>query len=183
MTSSATLRSPQTCFRLPHCLGCFRSLRLPPPSRPAGCRLPAAAGHLAAVVDIADSGGPRRFAALRQRPCLREYCPAIDCRHPTIPLHQRLQLPLSLYCITAIGDFETFDDSRLRRNFASVVCECQCRASVVHSHYGLDRQCCGSGSRKAVSCGICTGKPAQKPCWGYLAPLCRQSRQRRAAGC
>ena len=29
----------------------LRSLRLSPPSRPAGCRLPAAAGHRAAVVD------------------------------------------------------------------------------------------------------------------------------------
>ena len=29
----------------------LRSLRLSPPSRPAGCRLPAAAGHRAAVID------------------------------------------------------------------------------------------------------------------------------------
>ena len=159
------------------------SLRLSPPSRPAGCRLPADASHRAAVVDIADSGGPRMFAALRQRPCLRECCPAIGCRHPTILLPQRLQLSISIYCITAIQDLKTNDDSRLRRNFVSVVCECQCKASVVHSHYGLNRQCCGSGSRKAVSCGICTGKPAQKSCWGYSAPLCRRSSKRRATGC
>ena len=41
----------------------LRSLRLSPPSRPAAGRLPAVAGHRAAVVDIADSGGPHMFAA------------------------------------------------------------------------------------------------------------------------
>ena len=81
---------------------------------------------------------------------------------------------------TAVGNLETFDDSRLRRNFASVGCEGQCKASVVHSHYGLDRQCCAWEGRKADSCGLCTGKPAQKPCWVYYAPRCRQSRHRRA---
>ena len=34
-----------------------RSLRLSPPSRPAGCRLPAAAGHRAAVVDCIACAG------------------------------------------------------------------------------------------------------------------------------
>ena len=31
MTSSAALRSPQTCFRLPHCLGCFAACGFPHP--------------------------------------------------------------------------------------------------------------------------------------------------------
>ncbi len=42
MTSSAALRSPQTCFRLPHCLGCFAACGLsrPPALRRADYRLP-----------------------------------------------------------------------------------------------------------------------------------------------
>ena len=63
-TKSIDLLTPSALPRL------LRSLRLSPPTRPAGCRLPAAAGHRAAVVDIADSDGPRMFAALHQRSCL-----------------------------------------------------------------------------------------------------------------
>ena len=42
MTSSAALRSPQTCFRLPHCLGRFApcGFSLPPALRRADYRLP-----------------------------------------------------------------------------------------------------------------------------------------------
>ena len=42
LTSSAALRSPQTCFRLPHCLGCFAACGFPrPPAlRNADYRLP-----------------------------------------------------------------------------------------------------------------------------------------------
>ena len=42
LTSSAALRSPQTCFRLPHCLGLTRGLQLsrPPALRRADYRLP-----------------------------------------------------------------------------------------------------------------------------------------------
>ena len=42
LISSAALRSPQTCFRLPHCLGCFAACGFPrPPAlRDADYRLP-----------------------------------------------------------------------------------------------------------------------------------------------
>ena len=42
MTSSAALRSPQTCFRLPHCLGRFApcGFSRPPALRDADYRLP-----------------------------------------------------------------------------------------------------------------------------------------------
>ena len=42
LTSSAALRSPQTCFRLPHCLGCFApcGFSRPPALRRADYRLP-----------------------------------------------------------------------------------------------------------------------------------------------
>ena len=42
LTFSAALRSPQTCFRLPHCLGCFAACGFsrPPALRRADYRLP-----------------------------------------------------------------------------------------------------------------------------------------------
>lgn len=42
LTFSAALRSPQTCFRLPHCLGCFAACGFPSPPalRDADYRLP-----------------------------------------------------------------------------------------------------------------------------------------------
>lgn len=152
LTSSAALRSPQTCFRLPHCLGCFAACGFSRPPALRGCRLPAAAGHRAAVVEIADIGGPRGLVASCQRSCLRKCYPPIGCRRSAIHLHQRLQLPIPILSVTAIGDIETFHDSRLRRNFASVECEGQCKASVVgHSlRPTTSVQCEGD---KVVSCG------------------------------
>ena len=55
-----------------------------------------------------------------------------------------------------------------------------CKARSIEHSTAPERLCCGNGSRKAVSCGLCTGKPAQKPCWGYYAPLRLQSSRRRA---
>ena len=61
-------------------------------------------------------------------------------------------VPILSIGIIAIGEFETFDDSRLRRNFASVVCGCQCKASVVgHSLRPTAASRCEG--RKVVSCG------------------------------
>ena len=39
----------------------------------------------------------------------------------------------------------------LRRNFAAVVCEGQCKASVVHSHYGLQRPCSARVSNRSAA--------------------------------
>ena len=89
----------------------------------------------------------------------------------------------SLYSIGAIEDLETFDDSRLRRNFASVICEGRCKASVVeHSlRPTASVQCKGD---KAVSCGRKAATRASFPsCWGYMAHQCRWSRHRRAHSC
>ena len=161
----------------------LRSLRLFPPARPAAGRLPAAAGHRAAVVDINVIDGSSDYGSLNQSQYHRMCC--------LLPIGgiaiyrdlRQVNCVLICGCYTAIGENDTFDYSRLRRNSAFYQCEGQCRASVVHSHYGLDRQCCGRESRKAVRCCLYAGKPAQKHCWGYSAPLCRQSRQRRATGC
>ena len=158
----------------------LRSLRLSPPSRPAGCRLPAAAGHRAAVVDIADGGGPRVFAALLHQSCLCECYPSIDCHRPAILPYQRLQLHISLYSVTAIGDFETIDYSRLMAKMGVSGMRMSCKALIIGHSFAPERLCCGKGGRKADSCGLYADKSAQKPCWGSMAPLRRRSRRRRA---
>ena len=48
-----------------------------------------------------------------------------------LPYIKTTERSLSIYSIGDIEDLETFDYSRLRRNFASVVCEGQCKAFVV----------------------------------------------------
>ena len=83
-------------------------------------------------------------------------------------------------CYSAIGDSETFDDSRLTAKMGVSGMRMSCKARSIEHSTALERLCCGRESRKAVSCGICTGKPAQKPYWGSMAPLRRQSRRRRA---
>lgn len=149
LTSFAALRSPQTCFRLPHCLGRFDPCGYP---RPAAGQLAAAAAHCAAGVGVS-----------------------------LIPYQKTSHLlPYLCISVSAIGDFETFDDSLLWRNFASVVCECQCKASVVGQSLrpGEASRCEGG---KSVSCGRQVGlRPCCPPCWGYYAPLCRRRRHRRA---
>ena len=95
------------------------------------------------------------------------------------------QIEKEFYCllpigITYIGDSETFDDSRLTAKMGVSGMRMSCKARSIEHSTALERLCCGSGGRKAVSCGICTGKPAQKPCWSSMAPLRRRSRRRRA---
>ena len=86
----------------------------------------------------------------------------------------------SIHSITPIGENKTIDDSRLRRNFAFVVCECQCRPSVVeHSlRATASVQCEGTS---AVSCGRKAAPWASfPPRWGHYAPRSRLRRHRRA---
>ena len=130
----------------------LRSLRLSPPSRPAAGQLAAAAAHCAAGSNRDDSAaGGCRLRAFCQRGCRCVVAAGVGVS--LIP-YQKTSHLLSYLCISvsAIGDFETFDDSRLRRNFASVVCGCRCKASVVgHSlRPGAALRCEGG---KSVSCG------------------------------
>ena len=63
---------------------------------------------------------------------------------------QQNAVSLSIYSIGAIEDLETFNYSRLRRNFASVICEGQCKAFVVeHSLRPTASMQCGG--QEAVS--------------------------------
>ena len=63
--------------------------------------------------------------------------------------------------VTAIGDFESFDDSRLRRNFAFVGCEGRCGAFVVGHSLRPEAFVLCEGDN-AVSCGRFVGNKAAK---------------------
>ena len=75
----------------------------------------------------------------------------------------------SIYSVGSIWDLETFDNSRLRRNFLSVECEGRYKASVVgHSlRPGASVQCEGDN---AVSFGRFVGNKADKTTLlGYIS--------------
>lgn len=166
-------------FRLPHCLGYIRGLRPRPPSPKAG-RLPVAAGHRAAVVDIGDDAGGG--GVLRSLYWCESHCIiVVGYVVPLIPYQKtNYSAPYLSVAITSIGDNETFDYSRLRRNFASVICECQCKPSVVeHSLRATASVRCEGDN--AVSCARKVARMAPFPaCWGYYAPRCQRCRHRRA---
>ena len=175
--SSTDLLPP---YALPRSL---RSLRLFPPARPAAGRLPAGAGHLAAVVVLrihrdnsADSVGCHQS----ERRLLLDGLTPIGIPLPYIKTKER---SLSIHSIGAIEDLETFDYSRLRRNLASVVCEGRCKAFVVgHSlRPTASVQCKGDN---AVSCGRkAVQRTSFPPCWSYMAHQCRRRRHRRVNSC
>ena len=100
-----------------------------------------------------------------------------------LPYIKTTERSLSIYSIGAIEDLETFDYSRLRRNFASVICEGRCKASVVeHSLRPTASVQCEDD--KAVSFGRKAATRASfPPCWVYYAHQCRRSRHRRAHSC
>ena len=143
----------------------LRSLRLFPPARPAAGRLPAGAGHRAAVVvfrihrgNSADSIGCHQSERQWVLGCLT----AIGVSIPYLKTRERYP---SIYSIGAIEDLETFDYSRLRRNLASVVREGQCKAFVVgHSLRPTASVPCEGD--KAVICGRKAATRASfPPCW------------------
>lgn len=114
-----------------------RSLRLFPPARPAAGRLPAGAGHRAAVVvfrihcgNSADSIGCHQSERRWVLGCLT----AIGV---SIPYHKTRERSLSIYSIGAIEDLETFDYSPLRGNFGPTSAAGSARPSLSSTHYGL----------------------------------------------
>ena len=109
----------------------LRSLRLFPPARPAAGRLPAGAGHRAAVVVLRIHCGSYEDSVgchQSERRWLLDGLTPIGVHLPYIKTTER---SLSIYSIGAIEDLDNFDYSRLRRNLASVVREGQCKAFVV----------------------------------------------------
>jgi len=135
-------------YALPRSL---RSLRLFPPARPAAGRLPAGAGHRAAVVILlihrdnsADSIGCHQSERRWVLGCLT----AIGVSIPYLKTRERYP---SIYSIGAIEDLETFDYSSLRGNFGPTSAAGSARPSLSSTHYGLQRQCSSRVTRRSAS--------------------------------
>ena len=133
-----------------------------PPTRPAAGRLPAAAGHRAAGVDL-DAGsiggnGSYSVCVLYQE----SRCIAILSIGTYAIGDTLLYVKKASYSYTAIGDFETFDDSRLSAKF----CVLPVRRSVQGLRCpqslrpGPSVRC--EGKEKAVSGGRFVGNKAAK---------------------
>ena len=146
------------------------------PARPAAGRLPAGAGHRAAVVVLRIHCGSYEDSVGCHQSERRWLLDGLTPIGVPLPYIKTTERSLSIYSIGDIEDLETFDYSRLRRNFASVVCEGQCKAFVVeHSLRPIASvQCEGD---KAVSFGRKAATRASfPPCWDYMAHQCRRSR-------
>ena len=97
-----------------------------------GAPLAAGAAHRAAMRDIGSDnisvgGGDSEGECHQERECYSDLVvPPIQ--HISVIAIWRNE---TLCNYTAIGDFETSFDTRLRRNFAAVVCKAQCKPFVV----------------------------------------------------
>ena len=119
----------------------LRSLRLFPPARPAAGRLPAGAGHRAAVVILLihrDNSTDSVGCHQSERRWLLDGLTPIGVHLSYIKTTER---SLSIYSIGAIEDLETFDYSPLRGNFGPTSAAGSARPSLSSTHYGLQRQC------------------------------------------
>ena len=108
-------------------------------SLPAAGRLPAGAGHRAAVVVLrihrgnsANSIGCHQSERRWVLSCLT----AIGVSIPYLKTRERYP---SIYSIGAIEDLETFDYSPLRGNFGPTSAAGSARPSLSSTHYGLQR--------------------------------------------
>ena len=125
----------------------LRSLRLFPPARPAAGRLPAAAGHRAAVVILDALGGYGTMGVCANGCvllCLYHCLCSISNSAIGVSL---LYEKMPLVCYSAIGDSETFDDSRLTAKMGVSGMRMSCKARSIEHSTALERLCCGSGGR------------------------------------
>ena len=106
-------------------------------SLPAAGRLPAGAGHRAAVVVLRIHCGSYEDSVgchQSERRWLLDGLTPIGVHLPYIKTTER---SLSIYSIGAIEDLETFDYSPLRGNFGPTSAAGSARPSLSSTHYGL----------------------------------------------
>ena len=161
----------------------LRSLRLFPPARPAAGRLPAGAGHRAAVVVLrihrgnsADSVGCHQSERRWVLSCLT----AIGVSIPYLKTRERYP---SIYSIDANEDLETFNYSRLRRNFGPTYATGSASPSLSGTHYGQEYLCGAEGKKE-----VCQPSEAATGVFSRLPGVhrthqCRRSRHRRVHSC
>ena len=125
-------------------------------SLPATGRLPASACHRAAVVILRihrsnseDSVGLHQS----ERQWLLDGLTPIGVPLPYIKTTER---SLSIHSIGAIEDLETFDYSRLRRNFGPTYAPGSASPSLSSTHYGREYLCGAEGNKAVSSIGECS---------------------------
>lgn len=82
-------------------------------------------------MDVVDSGGGSDVSAIYQGARLFARRTDVTSIRTYVAICNIQHCCSALYGVTAIGDIETFDYFRLRRNFASMPCESQCKPFVV----------------------------------------------------
>ena len=151
LTSSAALRSPQTCFRLPHCLGCFAACGFPrPPAlRRADYRLPPVIVlplwffiFIVVVVrmlgiDFNQKGNGRAVVLL-----LLVFLYYISRQENAVPLY----IVLALYGIWRLMMIPAFGEI-LRQWYAKV----SAGPPLSSTHYGLQRPCSARVTMRSAS--------------------------------
>ena len=151
LTSSAALRSPQTCFRLPHCLGRFApcGYSLPPALRRADYRLAPVIVlpllfflFIVIIVQIVWNFIYQKGRGYSVVLLLLMFLYHISRQENVIPLY---------YSIGAIEDLKTFNYSPLRGNFGPTSTTCSASPSLSSTHYGLQRQCSARVTRRSAA--------------------------------
>lgn len=153
LTSSAALRSPQTCFRLPHCLGCFAACGFPrPPAlRDADYRLPPvivlpllSRMLLSVVVVFCDCPASASVVILYVAVVLMLLYHIR--RQAAYPLYHLLVLLLlrilSLLMIPAFGEILRQWDAKVSAG-----------PPLSGTHYGLQRQCSAEEGKRSAAVG------------------------------
>ena len=131
----------------------LRSLRLFPPSRPAAGRPAAAAAHRAAGVDDVASGGVD-VGIVRDQPQYQRGCLSLPIGATSIYRDLRQYQPSSFYlAYSAIGDFETFDDSRLtaKMGVSGMRRPCQALTTSTRSRWNVCAAATEAGKRTAAA--------------------------------
>ena len=108
-------------------------------SLPAAGRLPAGAGHRAAVVVLRIHRGNSAESVGCHQSERRWLLDGLTPIGVPLPYIKTTERSLSIYSIGAIEDLETFDYSPLRGNFGPTSAAGSARPSLSSTHYGLQR--------------------------------------------
>jgi hypothetical protein len=159
LTSAAARLSPQTCFRLPHCLGCFAACGFPhPPAlRRADYRLPPVIVlplwlfvFIVVVVRMVVEVFNRKGGGCAVILLLLVFLYYISRQEDAVPLYILL-VPLGILRLLMIP--------ALRRKWASAVCGCPARRSLSGTH---SRRSVRAAAREAGKRTAAASAPASR---------------------
>lgn len=153
----------------------LRSLRLFPPARPAAGRLPAGAGHRAAVMVLRIYRGCYEDSMELHQSERRRVCGHLTAVGVSLPNIKTIVRHPSIYSIGDIKNLETFNYSRLRRNFGPTYASHSASPSLSSTHYGRDQLCSAEGKK-----AVCQPSEAAKGVFSRLPGVHRTHQRRRS---